>query len=337
MKLGRIMKKQQVAVLILLAIAAAITVGCGNSSPTFSNMPFMSNRTVDPATELFTMKFDGSNVTPVPVGDIGVWSPSASANQKTFVYVSDDEVWSTNSDGATPVQLTNNSTNDNFSDYARISPNGKKILYQVWQDSDETIHIWIMNVDGTGNLDFNASLPTGETGCYSGNFSADSAKVVLSCYSNTNETIDIFTAKTDGTQLTPVLTQSGLADTPSFTPDDKQILYVSWGTPGAQAKHAFNASRFRPSSLRSHNQRLHPYGGSPEVFGVASVNIDGSNPIMIVPNAFEAEVLNSNLYYTVENSNPDLDQIFKSNLDGTGAVSISDGTADDWLGLEFED
>jgi hypothetical protein len=57
---------------------------------------------------------------------------------------------------------------------------------------------------------------------------------------------------------------------------------------------------------------------------------------MIVPGAFEAEVLNSNLYYSIENSDTNLEQIFKSNQDGTGAVSISDGTADDRLGILFD-
>jgi Tol biopolymer transport system component len=330
------LKKSQIALSGLLALAAAITVGCGNSSPTFTKLPFISDRTVDPATSLFTMKLDGSTVTPIALSNTNIWSPSASANRKTFVYVSNGEVWSSNSEGANAVQLTHNSDNDNSSEYARISPNGKKILYQVFQNSDETIHMWIMNIDGTGNVDFIPSLPTGETGCYTGNFSADSAKVVLGCYSNPNETIDIFTAKADGTQMTPVLSQSTLADTPSFTPDDKQIIFISYGTPGAQSKRAFNASKFRVSSRPAHNLRAHHYGIIGGERGVASVNIDGSNPTMIVPNAFEAEVLNSTLYYTIENSNPDLDQIFKANLDGTGAVSISDGTADDDLGIQFD-
>ena len=332
------MKKHQVAVIALLAIAAAITVGCGNSSPTFSKMPFMSDRTVDPSTPLFIMKLDGSTVTPIQLSDTNIWSPTISANLKMVVYVQNSEVWTSNADGTNPVQLTHNSDNNNFSGYARISPNGRKILYQVGVNSEEVYHMFVMNVDGTGSVDLNSSLPEGETGCYTGSFSADSSKVALGCYSSTDSTaFGIFTASADGTHMTPVLTQSAFLDTPTFTPNDKQILFITYGTPGAQSKHAFNASKFRPSSRPSHNQRLHSYGTvTPVDNGVASVNVDGSNAAIIVPNADELDILNSNLYYSINNSDLNLEQISKSNLDGTAPVTLSDGSANDWLGINCD-
>jgi hypothetical protein len=141
--------------------------------------------------------------------------------------------------------------------------------------------------------------------------------------------------KADGTQTATVVTQSSGIDDPMFTPDDKHILYVTYGTPGAQLKHSFNADRFSSHDVRTHSLSLHHYGSvGPVDRGIASINLDGSNATLIVTDTiYEAEIFNSTLYYTLYNSSIGFDQIMKANVDGTGSVSISDGTAEDWLGL----
>jgi hypothetical protein len=175
------LKKHQATLLVLLAIAIAVTVGCGNSSPTYSNVPFMSNRTVDPATPLFTMKLDGSNVTPIPVGDVDLWFPSASANQQTLAFNLDDEVWAS-AGGATPVQITHvTDTADASVAAVRVSPNGKKILYAVSTGSSQAnFSLWIMNADGSNNV--NVTPPAGMDSCHTGSFSSDSSKIVFACF-----------------------------------------------------------------------------------------------------------------------------------------------------------
>src|SRR5439155_11185168 len=57
----KVMKKVQIALSILLTLAAAITVGCGDSGlPVFNNMAFISNRDVTPATLLFVLTTCGT-------------------------------------------------------------------------------------------------------------------------------------------------------------------------------------------------------------------------------------------------------------------------------------
>ena len=342
------MKKHQVALLVLLATAAAISVGCGSSStPTFTQMPFMSDRTVDPATPLFIMKLDGSNVTPVPSSnDDSVHSTTASANIKTVAYVLDEEVWTSNADGSNSAQLTHVTDNDEqFVTVARVSPDGKKILYAVADEtSDFTYDLWIMNVDGSGATQLISTAPTGMDACYTGSFSSDSSKITFACYHDLEDEdaiFGLFTMKSDGSDVKQVLTQDSEIDTPAFTPNEKQIVYASYGMPGEQAaarKHAPSAAHFnfknpRFENLRPFTKRPHTNGtpGIPTNIGIASVNVDGSNAALIIPGEnLEVQVLNSNLYYSVFGDNA---QIWKSNLDGTSPTLVSDGTANDFFGI----
>jgi Tol biopolymer transport system component len=330
------LKKYQVALLALLVMAAAITVGCGNSNsvPTFTKMPMWSNRTVTPATQLFTMALDGSSVTPVQAGSNGVWGLSVSADFKTAAYISAGEVWSISPAAGTPTQLTQNVTNNSSSNTARISPNGQKIVYPVFTNSTGVGSIWIMNADGTGSTNLTATMPTGMSSCYIASFSADSSKIAFACQGNSGgaQTFGLYTMHTDGTQLTTVLTQTSTVDTPAFTPDGKQVLFITYGTPGAELKHASACA-----DLGRHHQRLQPLVPCSNNQGVASVNLDGSNATIIVASngndIWESEILNSTLYYMTFSSSASHNQIFKANFDGTGSTSISDGTADDELGL----
>ncbi len=325
------MKKHQIALLFLLSVAAAITVACGNSSvPTFIAMPMWSNRTVTPSTPLFTMKLDGSAVTPVQAGTSSVWGLSASADFKTIAYASGGEVWSISPTSGTPTQLTKNSANKVSSYESRISPNGKKIVYTVYNSQAGNTSIWIMNADGSGAANLTPTLPTGMTSCYNAGVSYDGSTVAFACYGNS--TYSLFTIKPDGTNLKTVLTQSTGIDCPSFTPNGKQIIFVSYGKPGSALSRSFGRMH---SGWYRQNARPN-VSSAPANSGVASVNLDGSNPTLIVPatnQIWESEVLNSNLYYVTWDNSVSYYQIFKANLDGSGSASISDGTANDELGV----
>src|SRR4051794_5273058 len=169
----------------MLALATIITVGCGGGSSTFTKLPFSSNRESTPSTPLFLMNLDGSNVTPVQYTLDNLYSPSISADLKKIAFVSFPNVYVVNSDGTGQKQLTTytDSSADSFSFVltARISPNGKKIIYSVGDGSIETFELWIMNADGTDKKNLSVTPPTGMTNCFSGSFSADSRKITFGC------------------------------------------------------------------------------------------------------------------------------------------------------------
>jgi Tol biopolymer transport system component len=280
--------KKQTTLLSLLILAIAATVGCGDSTsvPRFTKVALLSNRTVTPATSLFTANLDGSNITPIPFATTNVWSLSTSADAKTVAFVaynSGYQLWVSKADGTGQLQLTTPGSPY----WARISPNGKKIVYR-----DSTEHVLVINSDGTGNLDLTATPPTGMTQCYDGSFSADSTKIVFTCYGG-SVGYGIYTVKVDGTGLKTVETRStsNWADYAWFTPDGNKIVFVGNFSNGQ---------------------------------GVGSVNIDGTGETLLVPNADELIILNSTMYYDNTCSSPI--QIFKANLDGTSPVQVSDSS-----------
>ena len=293
------MKKQSLTLLVLLTLAIAITVGCGDSNlvPKFTKVAFLSNRTANPATSMFTSNLDGTNVTPIPFSTTNVQFLSISADGKTAVFSSGGNVWVENTDGSGQKQLT---TSNQAYD-PTISPNGKKIVYGEYDAVATTYVEWIVNPDGSGKVNLTPTFPTGMTECYEGSFSADSSQVVLLCYGNGIH--GIYTVKTDGSGQKTVLTATNL-NFPSFTPDNKKVVFLG--------------------NL--------PVAGSKSSFGVVSANIDGSGVTGLVPNANVAVVLNSSLYYSIgDGCSPNGEQIYKANLDGTNPVLVSDGTSSDSL------
>lgn len=294
------MKKTQLCLLMAMTWAAvAVTVGCDDGPvkanvPVYTKLAFYSNRTVNPATNLFLMDLDGSNVTPVPFTG-GVYSTSNSADLATIAFDASGNYWVSNASGSAQAQLANAGTGFAI----RVSPDGKKVLFNV--QGNVGYDLWIANVDGTGPLDLSSTPPSGMNSCYTGSFSADSSKIVMNC--GGPSTSGVYTINPDGSGLATVITQSQFVDTPGFTPDGKKILFVSYSLTG------------------------------PSTTGIVSVSLDGSNLTVLVNDAFELEILNSTLYYTLYDTTANNDRIYKSNLDGTGAVALTDGSSGDSLSL----
>ena len=296
------MKKTQLTLLMVLTLSAiAATVGCGSDkttplNPAYTKLAFYSNRTVSPATNLFLMNLDGSGVTPVPF-NASMYSPSTSADLTTIGFNSMGNYWVSNAAGSTQTQLSGAGTGFAI----RVAPNGKKLIFNTQNGVTGQYNLWIANVDGTGSLNLNSTLPAGMTACYIGSFSADSTKIVMNCSGPSLS--GIYTINPDGTGLATVITQNQFVDTPAFTPDGSKILFISYILTGAQA------------------------------YGIVSVNPDGSNLTVLANGPYELEILNSSLYYTLYDSVAANYRIYKANLDGTGAVAVTDGTTSDSLDI----
>jgi len=324
------MKKVQIALFSLLALATAITVGCGDGSslPIFKQMAFLSNRDSSIETNLFVMGVDGSNATALPSNNgEGAYSPSISADGKTVVFSSQGNVWVSNADGSVQTQLT--STGNSWN--AKLSPDGKKILYLDWDSTNEVYNLWVMKADGTGAVNFTTALNSvsDNSGCYSGSFSADSKKLVFSCWTPTLTTV--YTADADGSNQATVYSQAAYCDTPAFSPDQKKIYFISWGVPSSSGKKGFlPAKRLHKAS------GIHSNGESSTTYGLVSINADGSGLTTLSVSAYEAEVLNASLYYTKYNSDTETTQIFTSGLDGSNEVALTDGSSYDYIGTETD-
>jgi Tol biopolymer transport system component len=327
-------KNLKVILFSLLALTAITSVGCGGGDTTFKKLPFASNRTSS-TTSLFVMNLDGTNVSPVNNVGNNFWAPSISANFKKVVYMSNNNVWAINADGTGNTQLTtytdDQADGNSYSYYARISPNGKTVLYSVWDGNAESDNIWSMNIDGSNKKNLTATMPAGMSGCYRASYSADEKKIAFSCYDQSS--YSVWVANADGShqsQVVPPTTQV-FFDIPMFSPDGKKVLFMGFNftVGGAVRGHA---AKLALSSRPRSQFHVAPRGNSNNQ-GVFSFNLDGSNGTLLVPGTWEFVMLNSSLYYSVYDSDISHDQIWKSNADGTGAVKLSDGTADDWLDI----
>ena len=274
------MKKQSI-LFALLILAIAATVACGNSTssfPKFTKLAFLSTRSS--TTALFIAGLDGANVAPIPFSTTNTWSLSSSADGKKVAFIANGDIWVGNSDGTGQAQITQSLRLD----WARISPDGKKILYNAFRANSN-----LMNVDGTGVVA--VTLPANAVACQYGSFSADSKQVVLACFGSA---AGIYTVKNDGTSPKTVALRTNYSAYPFFTPDGKKVIFD---------------------------------GDSATAKGIFSVNLDGTGEKLLIPNYNESVVLNSNLYYADGCSGI----LYKSNLDGSSAVALGDGTTFDDL------
>jgi Tol biopolymer transport system component len=181
-------------------------------------------------------------------------------------------------------------------DFVRISPDGKKVVF-----NDGTLHhLSIINIDGTDKVDLTPTLPASMTDCFSAGFSGDGKQIAFVCEGTS--VYGIYTVKTDGTgTATVTASRTKWTDLPSFSPDNKKVFFI-----GEDDTNTYN---------------------------VESINLDGSGDVVVVPNTYEAVVLNSNIYYASYSSQLELYQVYKAGMDGSGVISLSDGTHTDYLGL----
>jgi Tol biopolymer transport system component len=299
------MKRTRLPLLALLTLTAILsTVGCGVGSstspatnPVFTKLVFNSNQTVVPTTNLFVMGMDGSNQAPVALDACCVDQASISADAKTLAFFYEGNAWVKNVATGVQTQLTTAGSTYQL----RISPDGKKIVFNQPDPVTLAYSLWIMKVDGTAKTSLTPTLPSGMQDCRIGAFSADSAKIVMTCEGNS--TFGIFTVKADGTGLATVLTQAQFVDTPAFSPDGTKIVFVDYGLTGSPT------------------------------YGVVSMNLDGSNQTLLVGNVQESEVLNSSVYYSFYDASVSNQRIYKCDLDASNVVAITDGSSYDYLGL----
>lgn len=116
-----------------------------------------------PASSIYTVNPDGSELTKLPDSDLKNLWPRWSADGKKIVFYSDHvdynftsaEIWTMNADGSDRKQLTHNTYDDTFPTW---SPDGTKIAFM--RRTSTRISIYVMNSDGSNQ----SELPDTEGG-----------------------------------------------------------------------------------------------------------------------------------------------------------------------------
>jgi TolB protein len=130
-------------------------VDCVPSGSVSGSIVFMSNRD-NAGGELYTMNPDGSGVTRVTNNDLFDYSANWSPDATRFVLIGDEnDVFVMQADGSGRTQLTFTANRLEF--FPAWSPQGDKI---VFDGSDATFQIYVMNPTGAGRLRSRPSVTT---------------------------------------------------------------------------------------------------------------------------------------------------------------------------------
>ena len=230
---------KRVALFVLLSGLVGLA-----ESPTKHRVLF--NRYLVPAMTVYIADGDGKNERAlVPTKGLE-YSPSYSADGQWVVYTVEREgqsdIYRIHPDGSGLQQLTNDPA---FDDQGALSPDGKTLAF-VSTRSGGTAGIWLMDV--------NSKTYTNLTKHASGNFrpswSPDGAWIAFTSDRDAQpgylpgqwehlQSIGVFVIRPDGKGLRRLTRKDGVAGSPSWSPDGKNVLFYETDEVGAYlAKYA---------------------------------------------------------------------------------------------------
>ena len=182
---------------------------------------------------------------PNPPGTVNLAFPQFRPDGKALVFVADANVYTMNMDGSNPRLLTANQTT--ASSWPTYTPDGAKIVFQRETELGNVginQNIAVMNADGSGETALTSDASSTQPAV-----SPNGQKIAFH-YSNAGHD-EIRAMNLDGTGVVAVVNNKESVSAPVFSPDGKQIGYLS-------ASNSSNIANAIPS----------PY----------VVNVDGSNP-----------------------------------------------------------
>lgn len=183
---------------------------------------FISDRDGD--FEVYRMNLEGNLQTQLTNNQTYEIHPYWSPNGEEIIYNSlvrgtgTYDIRTMNQDGKHIEVLLND---DELNSYAQISPDGKKIVFDKWQDNnDQNGEIYLMDRDGK-----NLRRLTNNHGVYDGypTWFPDSETILFS--SEVDSLFKLFSIRADGTGLKQLTTGSGDDQRANISKDGKQIVF----------------------------------------------------------------------------------------------------------------
>jgi Tol biopolymer transport system component len=141
-------------------------------------------------------------------------------SDRSYNYPSSAEIFATDADGSSPINLTNDSVIDT---YPAWSPDGSKIAFMkdVSGNGGANYEIFVMNADGSRPVNLTKS-PAYES---KPTWSPDGLKIAFVGYSAGN--YDIWVMNADGSNPTKISNTLGSDDDPAWSPDGSKIAFHS--------------------------------------------------------------------------------------------------------------
>lgn len=198
-------------------------------SPDGTRIAFQSNRTGD--FEIYVADVAGSGVTRL-TRSVGLdlhpsWSPDSRrivfASARTGNMYSSPgtlQLYSMNADGSDVVRLTNNARNDFAPEW---SPDGRRIAFLT--DRDGPPEVYVMNADGSGQLDVTGHLTKARRERGNPHWSPDGERIVFDSDTGTDRSYHIVSIGADGRDLRQVTHTVEDVFFPSYSPDGRWLAY----------------------------------------------------------------------------------------------------------------
>jgi Tol biopolymer transport system component len=188
-------------------------------------------------------------------------NPSKGRHNGKIVFISDRNykglsIWTINPDGSSPTRLTDDkSRTDKLPDFSPVydsspvwSPDGTKIAFI--SNRDYLLSLYVMNADGSNaRLVADKPLEPAQPA-----WSPDGGKIAFTAgmrftFGTGKPSVDIYVINVDGSGLTQLTRDSGANGSPSWSPDGKQIAFVSDRDDGKARIWIMNADGSNPRIL----------------------------------------------------------------------------------------
>jgi len=217
--------------MFLVIVTTTLFAGCDfdTKERPSQSITFVSTRDFDGlmnAGEIYTMKFDGTELRRITNNSEDDRQPNFSPNGKRIVFSRGapshpgQEIYVMNADGTGEVRLTDNDANDQM---AAFSPNGEEIVFTSSRDGNP--EIYIMNSDGSNvrRLTVHDGIDQYPT------WSPNGKQIAFSRDSDPDpdvENADIYVMNDDGTRVTRLTSNRIFEYKPSWSPDGKCIAFA---------------------------------------------------------------------------------------------------------------